>query len=109
MKKYTVISRCKNPDKYIDRLTKGLEETRARERENYSNWIKEKGQFFARYNDGESNGISKLSLKQVRKIRVGDGITAHSTVCGITKQGDGYNIRWTLEKIFVKPLEENDA
>ena len=109
MKKYTVISRCKNPDKHIGRLTKRLEETRARSIENYSDMLKEKGRYLDHYKAGVTSGIANTSLKKARKVKIGDVIAVHGTVYEIKKQEYGYCIYWTSEIIFVKPLEGNDA
>lgn len=94
-RKYTVESKYKNPDKYIDVLKKQQAEAWRSRAAMFEEMIKERGLHWFKYRDGVTKGVYPDDREDARKCRIDDHVVIHGRVKSIELN----NIQFSLGEV----------
>jgi len=94
-RKYTVESKYKNPDKYIDVLKNQQAEAWRSRAAMFEEMISERGRHWYRYKDGVTQGVAPNDRESARKCRIDDHVVIHGRVKSIELN----NIQFSLGEV----------
>ena len=94
-RKYTVESKYKNPDKYIDVLKKQQAEAWRSRAFFFEKLEKERGRYWFKYRKGATRAVALNDRESARKCRIDDHVVIHGRVKSIELN----NIQFSLGEV----------